>query len=64
MEVIANQYCLFQPTPHWVVVNSRDPEYTRTIMSGGALFSRLDGEWAHHYPHSPASPALDAREGF
>jgi hypothetical protein len=55
MEIISNQYCLFQPQPHWMLVQSRDPELTRTVLAGGALLSRLDGEWAHHYPHTPAS---------
>jgi hypothetical protein len=55
LEIIANRYCLFQPRPRWMLVNSRDPEFVRTVLAGGALLSRLDGEWAHHFPHTPAS---------
>ncbi|HNY40922.1 MAG TPA: hypothetical protein PKJ41_11020 [Bryobacteraceae bacterium] len=63
VEIIANQYALFQPQPHWVVVHSRDPEYTRAFMAGGTLLSRLEGEWLNGFPYSPA-PKKQAPKQF
>lgn len=56
LEIVAGHHALLQPQSHWVVVHSRNPEYVQTFMAGGALLSRLEGEWNNGYPYS-ASPA-------
>jgi len=61
IEIVGGHHALFQPQSHWVVVHSRDAEYVQTFMAGGALLSRLEGEWNNGYPYSaePANLATD-----
>jgi hypothetical protein len=32
-----------------MVVHSREPKLIQTVLAGGALLTRLDGEWIHHF---------------
>jgi hypothetical protein len=48
MEPVAEARCMMHSGP-WVLVHSRDPEFTRVLQRGDAFFSRLEGEWCTRF---------------
>jgi hypothetical protein len=45
LPILENEQFSLQRQPPWTLVYSRRPEILRTIESGNAFMSRLDGEW-------------------
>jgi hypothetical protein len=49
-EALGQRRSLFHPSGYLSLVHARDPEVLHAVHSGGALLTRLDGEWwmGHH----------------
>jgi hypothetical protein len=49
-EALAARRSLFHPSGYLSLIHGRDPELLHAVHSGGALLTRLDGEWwmGHH----------------
>jgi hypothetical protein len=56
MQALSDKYCLFHRRGPWVLFKTNRPEVLESFQSGGACFSRLDGEWSLRF--SPSSSNL------
>jgi hypothetical protein len=53
VQELRERCCFFYRRGSWLLVHSRYPELQQCVLSGNALLTRLDGEWALGFAAEP-----------